>query len=40
MSAFWFLGLTIILDDGNTILTGRQADQAALHREKSREIGI
>jgi hypothetical protein len=39
----WFGGMTVILtDDGDTVLTGPVADQAALHGllRKVRDIGI
>lgn len=39
----WFMGLTIRLEeDGNTLLTGTVADQAALHGllKKVRDLGI
>jgi hypothetical protein len=39
----WFGGLTITLEtDGNTLLTGRVADQAALHGllKKVRDLGM
>jgi hypothetical protein len=39
----WFEGLTITMDeDGNTLLTGPVADQAALHGllKKVRDLGI
>jgi hypothetical protein len=37
----WFEGLTISLDDGDTLLTGPVVDQAALHRllKKVRDLG-
>jgi hypothetical protein len=41
--ADWFEGLTITLEeDGNTLLTGPVADQAALHGllKKVRDIGM
>jgi hypothetical protein len=41
--AAWFSGLTLKLEDnGNTLLTGRVADQAALHGllKKVRDLGI
>ncbi len=39
----WFEGLTITLEeDGNTLLTGRVSDQAALHGilKKVRDVGL
>lgn len=39
----WFEGLTITLEeDGNTLLTGSELDQAALHGilKKVRDLGI
>ena len=41
--ADWFEGLTITLEeDGNTLLTGPVADQAALHGllKKVRDVGL
>ena len=41
--ADWFEGLTIMLeDDGNTLLSGPVADQAALHGllKKVRDLGL
>ena len=41
--ADWFEGLTITLEeDGNTLLTGRVIDQAALHGllKKVRDLGV
>ena len=38
----WFEGLTITLEDGNTLLTGPVIDQAALHGllKKVRDLGM
>ena len=38
----WFEGLTITLDDGDTLLTGSVIDQAALHGllKKVRDLGM
>jgi hypothetical protein len=38
----WFEGLTITLEDGNTLLTGTVIDQAALHGllKKVRDLGM
>ena len=38
----WFEGLTITLEDGNTLLTGTVIDQAALHGllKKVRDLGV
>ncbi len=41
--ASWFAGMTLILtEDGDTILTGPVADQAALHGllKKVRDLGL
>jgi len=38
----WFSGLTITLDNGETLLTGSVVDQAALHGvlKKVRDLGM
>lgn len=38
----WFSGLTITLDNGDTLLTGSVVDQAALHGvlKKVRDLGM
>jgi hypothetical protein len=38
----WFEGLTITLEEGNTLLTGAVIDQAALHGilKKVRDLGM
>jgi len=38
----WFGGMTITLEDGNTLLTGPVVDQAALHGllKKVRDLGM
>ena len=38
----WFEGLTITLEDGDTLLTGPVVDQAALHGllKKVRDLGL
>lgn len=38
----WFEGLTITLDDGDTLLTGSVIDQSALHGllKKVRDLGM
>jgi hypothetical protein len=38
----WFSGLTITLDNGDTLLTGPVVDQAALHGvlKKVRDLGM
>ena len=40
--ADWFAGLTITLEDGNTLLSGPLVDQAALHGilKKVRDLGM
>lgn len=40
--AEWFEGLTITVDNGNTVLTGAVTDQAALHGllKKVRDLGM
>lgn len=40
--ADWFEGLTITRENGNTLLTGRVVDQAALHGllRKVRDLGM
>jgi hypothetical protein len=40
--AVWFGGLTITLEDGDTLLTGPVVDQAALHGllKKVRDLGM